>query len=748
VVILTAAVDTGLTQGGTVTGDDIAGPAPPVPPAVFTRDELGRVTMRAIPLDAPITLDGELNEAIYQTVAPVTGFIQQNPNEGELATEQSEVWVLFDSEMIYVSARCWTSQPDRIVANEMKRDSSGLFGNDTFGVVFDTFYDRRNGVSFDTNALGALMDGAITDERTFNLDWNTLWDVSTSRFEDGWTVEFAIPFKSLRYRPGPVQIWGINFERRVSWKNEVSFLTPIPAAAGSFMLSSAATLVGLDVPPSDIRLEVKPYAISDVTTDFTSTPALTNQLDGDVGLDVKYGLTEGLTADFTYNTDFAQVEVDEQQVNLTRFSLFYPEKREFFLEGQGIFQFGGEGSNSFSTGSTFQTSAPILFFSRRIGLDDGSEVPILGGGRLTGTAGPYSIGLLNVQTGEASGGRGASTNFSTVRVKRNVLRRSAIGGIFTNRSVATNGGGSNQAYGVDGVFSFYDHLNVNTYIARTDTPELRGDDVSYQAQLDYNGDRWGVKIDRLGVGANFNPEVGFVRRTDFRRNFGSIRFSPRPESIAAVRKFSWESSLDYITDGTGLPETRIQMGVFGIEFENSDAFFAGVTNTYEFLKQPFVISRDISIPVGGYSFLSSGMAYSLGAQRMISGMLMFERGDFFGGDKTTVGYMMGRVSVTSQLSIEPSLSFNRVTLPQGGFTTELVSARATYTITPRMFVAALLQFNSGSNALGTNIRFRWEYQPGSELFIVYTDERDTLTPRFPVLENRAIILKINRLFRF
>lgn len=731
-----------------MTGDNIAGPAPPVPPAVFTRDELGRVTMRAIPLDAPITLDGELNESIYQTAAPVTGFIQQNPNEGELATEQSEVWVLFDSEMIYVSARCWTSRPDRIVANEMKRDSSGLFGNDTFGVVFDTFYDRRNGVSFDTNALGALMDGAITDERTFNLDWNTLWDVSTSRFEDGWTVEFAIPFKSLRYRPGPVQIWGINFERRVSWKNEVSFLTPIPAAAGSFMLSSAATLVGLDVPPSDIRLEVKPYAISDVTTDFTSTPALTNQLDGDVGLDVKYGLTEGLTADFTYNTDFAQVEVDEQQVNLTRFSLFYPEKREFFLEGQGIFQFGGEGTNFGSSGSTFQTSAPILFFSRRIGLDDGSEVPILGGGRLTGTTGPYSIGLLNVQTGEASGGRAASTNFSTVRVKRNVLRRSAIGGIFTNRSVATNGGGSNQAYGVDGVFSFYDHLNVNTYIARTETPELRGDDVSYQAQLDYNGDRWGVKIDRLGVGANFNPEIGFVRRTDFRRNFASIRFSPRPESIAAVRKFSWESSLDYITDGTGLPETRIQMGVFGIEFENSDAFFAGVTNTYEFLKQPFVISRDISIPVGGYSFVSSGMAYSLGGQRMISGMLMFERGDFFGGDKTTVGYMMGRVSVTSQLSIEPSLSFNRVTLPQGGFTTELVSARATYTITPRMFVAALSQFNSVSNALSTNIRLRWEYQPGSEVFIVYTDQRDTLAPQFPVLENRAIVIKINRLFRF
>ena len=250
------------------------------------------------------------------------------------------------------------------------------------------------------------------------------------------------------------------------------------------------------------------------------------------------------------------------------------------------------------------------------------------------------------------------------------------------------------------------------------------------------------------MGANFNPEMGFVRRNDFRRNFASFRFSPRPQAIAAVRKFSWEGSVDYITDGAGRLETRLQQGLFGIEFESGDRLFAGVTDNYEFLKKPFTIARGISIPVGAYSFLNSRVVYFLAQQRVMSGGLTFERGEFFGGDKTSIGYFFGRVSLTPQFSVEPNLSFNWVNLPQGNFTTELVATRATYTLTPRMFVAALLQFNSGSDSLSTNIRLRWEYQPGSELFVVYTDERDTLTPRFPTLENRALVVKVTRLFRF
>ena len=606
-----------------------------------------------------------------------------------------------------------------------------------------------------TNALGGLFDQTITNERSTNLDWNTVWDVQTTRFEQGWTLEMAIPFKSLRYRTGAGHYWGINFQRRVAWKNETSFLTPIPAAlrsSGSLQFSSAATLVGLEVPASATRFEVKPYAIADLATDLGSTPRVLNQPGGTAGFDVKYGVTQGLTTDFTYNTDFAQVEVDEQQINLTRFSLFFPEKREFFLEGQGIFNFGAgyeyDPITSYFTGALFSGAAPVLFFSRRIGLNAGRTVPIYAGGRLTGKAGPYSIGLLDVQTGEEASTGSRPTNFSVIRVKRDVLRRSAIGGVFTGRSVSARAEGASYTYGVDGIFSFYDNLNLNTYLARTETPGLHGDDVSYQTELDYSGDRWSLRLERLGVGANFNPEVGFLRRDDFRRTFAELRYSPRPRSLRSVRRFLFQPSLDYITDGAGQLETRLQQLLLGAEFANGDRLFGGVTDNFEFLKRPFQIAQDASISVGWYSFVNTRVVYALGEQRLITGAITFDRGGFFDGEKTSVGYNRPRVNLGAQLTVEPSFSLNWITLPEATFTNALVSTRATYTVTPRMFVSALLQFNSSNDTLGTNVRFRWEYQPGSELFVVYTDERDTLTPRFPTLENRAFVVKINRLFRF
>ena len=710
--------------------------------------------MRAIRLDEPLRLDGRLDERVYQTIAPVTDFIQQEPNEGTPATEQTEVWVLFDSETIYVAARCWDSQPDQTVANEMRRDSYGMYGNDTFSLMLDTFYDRRNGFNFMTNALGGLFDQTITNERSTNLDWNTVWDVQTARFEQGWTLEMAIPFKSLRYGTDAGQYWGINFQRRVAWKNETSFLTPISAAlrsSGSLQFSSAATLVGLEVPASG-TFEVKPYAIADLATDLGVTPRLLNEPGGTAGFDVKYGVTQGLTADFTYNTDFAQVEVDEQQINLTRFSLFFPEKREFFLEGQGIFNFGAgfeyDPITSYFSGALFGGTAPVLFFSRRIGLNAGRTVPIHAGGRLTGKAGPYSIGLLDVQTGEEGSTGSLPTNFSVIRVKRDVLRRSAIGGMFTGRSVSTTDQGASYTYGVDGVFSFYENLRFNTYLAKTETPGLHGDDLSYQTELDYSGDRWSIRLERLGVGANFNPEVGFLRRDDFRRTFAELRYSPRPRSLRSVRRFLFQPSIDYITDGAGRLETRLQQLLLGAEFENGDRFFAGVTDNFEFLKRPFRIAQGVSVGVGGYSFVNTRVVYALGEQRSITGAITFDRGGFFDGEKSSVGYNRPRVNLGAQLTVEPSLSFNWITLPEATFTSGLVSTRVTYTVTPRMFVSTLLQFNSSNDSLGTNVRFRWEYQPGSELFVVYTDERDTLAPRFPTVENRAFIVKINRLFRF
>ncbi len=320
----------------------IDGPPAPLAPEVVTRDPGGRATLRAVRLSEALAVDGRLEERVYQEVPSVTGFLQQEPREGEPETEKTEVWVFFDGTSVYFSARLWDSHPERMIANEMRRDNRGIFNNENFGVILDTFYDRRNGFFFQTNPLGALWDGQVTDEGDTNSDWNTVWHVKSARFPEGWTVEMAIPFKSLRYRQGDTQVWGINFRRIVKWKNEWDYLTPIAAAFGRDgmqRLSAAATLVGIETPERSVNLELKPYATGEVLTDRTIDPTVENDLDSDFGFDAKYGVTKSLTFDFTYHTDFAQVEDDEAQVNLTRFDLFFPEKREFFLEGQGIFNF-------------------------------------------------------------------------------------------------------------------------------------------------------------------------------------------------------------------------------------------------------------------------------------------------------------------------------------------------------------------------------------------------------------------------
>ena len=598
---------------------------------------------------------------------------------------------------------------------------------------------------FQVTPIGGRGDGQITNERMYNRDLNLIWDVEVGRFDGGWTFEAAIPFKSLRYRPGRAQIWGFQLERYNKWKNEATFLTRIPASFGWIrswlQISYAATLVGLEVPPGSKNLEIKPYVVSDLTSDLTAAPRISNELGGDVGLDVKYGVTQNLTADFTYNTDFAQVEADEQQVNLTRFSLFFPEKREFFLENQGTFAFGGV-----STGGGRAGDTPILFYSRRIGLNSGRVVPIDAGGRLTGRIGRFSLGVLNIQADDEPVSGTGATNFSVVRLKRDLLRRSSIGALYTRRS--EGGAGLNEAYGVDADFVFLDNLTINSYWAQTRTPGLEGDDTSHRLRMNYAGDRYGVQLERLAVGDDFNPGVGYVRRDDMRRHYGQLRFSPRPRSIEAVRKFSWTASLTHIANSGGQLETRDWNGVFGIEFENSDRFNVSYNNTYEFLPEPFDIASGVTLPVGGYDFDTGRISYNFGRQRPVAANVSVQHGTFYSGHKTTVGVSRGRMTFNPRFSVEPRYSVNWVDLVEGAFTTHLVGSRVTYTMTPKMFVSTLLQYNSGNDSISTNTRLRWEYQPGSELFLVYNEQRDTLVPRFPALVNRALILKFNRLFRF
>ena len=729
----------------------IESPPAPVPPAMVSRDGQGRATIRAVRLDAPLVVDGRLDDRVYDTVPAVSGFIQQEPVEGEPATEPTEVWVFFDDQNVYISARCWDSQPWRIVTNELRRGNVGIARGDNLTVVLDTFYDRRNGYFFQTNPMGGVYDSLVTDERTENIDWDTVWDVQSARFDEGWSVEIAIPFKSLRYKGGGEQVWGINFRRIVEWKNEMSYLNPALASYARVAImkfSSAATLVGLEAPSSSTNLELKPYGISTVTTDTASTPALSTDVTGDGGFDVKYGLTRGLVADFTYNTDFAQVEVDEQQVNLTRFNLFFPEKRQFFLEGRDIFSFGGT-SPRFS-GLTPAGDAPIVFFSRRIGLSEGRPISIIGGGRVTGRAGPYTIGALSIQTDEDLEIGEAETNFSVVRLKRNVFSRSSIGVIGTHRSRALDGTSSNQAFGVDGAFAFFSSLFIDTYYAQTQTEGRSGNDASYRAMVENNGDRYGFEYEHLRVGRDFNPEIGFMRRQDFLRNFGKLQFTPRPASNGIVRKYRFEGSFDQFTsDSTGLLETREAKARFGIDFQNSDRWTVDYTEQFEFLTEPFEISEGVIIPVGGYSFEDVRTTYTIGAgkQHGISGRLSARTGSFFTGDRTDVGYT-GRVRLSARLAFEPRIAVNFIDLPEGTFTTKIAGVRAIYAMSPRTFLESLIQFNSSADSLGINIRYRWEYTPGSDLFVVYTEGRGTEVDRFSRLENRGLAIKFTKLFRF
>ncbi len=715
--------------------------------------------MRAVRLESELNLDGALDERIYQTVPPISGFIQVEPDAGQPASERTEAWVFFEEDNVYVAARVWDSAPEsQWVVNEMRRDSFNVLQNENVSFAFDTFYDRRNVVIFNITPIGGRMDGQGTNERNWNGDWNPIWDVRTGRFDGGWSFEARIPFKSLQYRPGRLQVWGFQMRRQVRWKNETSYLTRLDRALaqmGVFQASQAASLVGLEAPRSGRPFEIKPYAIGDLASDRTAVPNVTNDPGGNVGIDlIKYGVTQNLTADFTVNTDFAQVEADEQQVNLTRFSLFFPEKREFFLANQGTFTFGTGGGFGPGGGSP---DAPILFYSRQIGLNAGREVPIRGGGRLTGRAGAFTLGVLNIQTGDEPTTGAPSTGFSAARIKRDVLRRSSIGAIFTHRSESVlSPGGSNQAYGVDATFAFYDNLSINGYWARTETTGADGEDASYSGHLRYNGDRYGVTAEHLFIDKLFSPEIGFVRRRDMRKSAGSLRFSPRPQSIEAVRKFSWEGQFDHIANAAGFLETREAEGLFGIEFENSDRFQFSFTNTYDFLKQPFAIAPGIVIPVGGYDFHNTRVGYNFGSQRRLSGNVAIEHGTFYDGTKTTLSvgggggaFGVGRVELTPQLSLEPGLSLNWVDLPQGRFNTTLLTARTTYTMTPLMFMSALVQYNSSNSTLSTNVRLRWEYQPGSELFVVYNTGWDTMTPRsFAELETRSFVVKVNRLFRF
>ena len=488
---------------------------------VWAQDNGDRVAS-ATRIETAPTIDGRLDDLVWQAATPITGFVQAEPFEGHPATERTEVRIVYNEETLFVGVALYDSEPDRIVVTDSRRDSD-LTNTDSFQMILDTYHDQQNGFVFGTNPAGLEYDAQVANEGGgggggnfpfrrrfggggggFNLSWDATWQVRTRIDGAGWFAEFAIPLRSLRYRPEKPQVWGLNFKRVIRRKRELVYWSPVSRIYRLSRLSSAGDLVGLQL-ETPRNFKVTPSMTSSVLRDFENGRKAA--FDGDVGIDAKFGVTPSLNLDVTYNTDFAQVEVDEQQINLTRFNLFFPEKRGFFLENAGIFAFGGQGTN--------------LFFSRRIGIDStGVRVPIMGGTRLSGKARGFNVGLLGMQTDDVPGVTSAN-NFAVARVSRELPNRSSLGGMFVGRWARGAGGNDwNRAWGLDGKLGIGESWTLDGFMARTETPGLGGRDHAFNAQVSFRRRRGNFSLGYTEVGDGFNPEVGFLNRTGFRQVSG------------------------------------------------------------------------------------------------------------------------------------------------------------------------------------------------------------------------------------
>ena len=504
-----------------------------VPASAQALDEFPEV--RAVRASTPIVLDGRPDEAAWDRAPVFDRFIQQVPQSGADATVRTEVRIVFDDEALYVGVRAHQPPGTPIIANELRRDAGRMHErNDTFTIALDTFLDRRNGYVFYVNPLGAVADWACWDEgRVWSQDWDTVWDVRTVIEDWGWSAEIRLPFRSLRFaQPGP-QAWGINLRRIVLGKNEWSYAAAVPpewgtSAIGKF--SSAGVLRGVEVQRAGLNLEVNPYVLAGAAQAPCTGDGCVADGVRDIGLDAKYLLTPNLTLDATYNTDFSQVEADEQQVNFTRFSLFFPEKRQFFLEGKGIFDFG------VTTGDY----RLLPFFSRRIGIEGGQAVRLQGGARLTGKVGDYSVGALALRSDGLQGDPGST--FTVARVRRDILRRSSVGVIAVDRRAA---GVGNSVFGADAHLAFRANARVESFFVASSRAGTSEDAWAGRLRVSNDTDRFGGEVDYLRVGRDFDPEAGYVRRVDIERWYGRVQASPRP-AAGPVRQWFAIGSLDHV----------------------------------------------------------------------------------------------------------------------------------------------------------------------------------------------------------
>jgi hypothetical protein len=708
-----------------------------------------RYAIPAVRVDQSPKIDGVLDDPVWQRASSISEFVQQEPREGAAATERTEVRVLYDSKSLVIGVRAFDALPAGIVATEMRRDSDRLLDEDNFQIIIDTFNDSRNGYMFVTTPLGAKLEQQISEEgegntragsinANVNRNWDGIWDVVARLTDEGWEAEISIPLTTLRFADTAQQTWGINFMRNIRRKNEQVFWAPIPKAYTLTRVSMAGSLSGLESLSHGMDLKLKPYVVSGGRANYLTAGQSSNEFLHDVGIDAKYGVTGGMNLDLTYNTDFAQVEVDEQQVNLTRFGLLFPEKRDFFLENAGQFKMGTGGA---FTSSTVETD---LFFSRRIGLsDDGVPIPIIGGGRLAGKQGRHSVGVLDIQTDSALGKPG--DNFLIARYSSDVLKRSRVGGIFVNKESMGGESHYNRTVGADANLVLGKGLQVNSFVAKTDTPGLTGNDVAFFGRIAYRDPSWNLYLNYLDVQDNFNAEVGFVQRRGVKATKAYFSPTPRPGK-AGIRMLEPMIVITYVTDQQNRMVGRTQHFMNGFYMQDGSFFNVIYQRDLDVVDRPFRIPQtNVTIPAGRYKGDQATFTYNTNPARRFYERFTWNPVQFYDGTKQAVSAAVG-VRGGSHLSSELSFSRNDVKTPYGDFVSNLSILRVDYALSPRATLRSLTQYNSLTNEVTNNVRFNFIYRPGSDLYIVYNDLQETGLPQNVFKpSDRQIVVKMTYL---
>ena len=685
----------------------------------------------AVRIDQPIRIDGLLDEPAWEQAPVVTDFYQQQPAEFELATRRTEARFLYDDEMLYVGVVLY--EPDYpLIINELKRDFSGSRG-DGFGLLLDTFQDRRSAYGFLTNPGGAQRETLGYDNgRRNDANWHGVWFVRTAVRADGWTAEYAIPFKTLRFPEGDVQQWGLNMVRWARNANETSVWSPVPRQFSHYNVAYAGTLSGIANARPGRNLQVKPFVTGQAGRTGPGAPPWTGDADG--GVDLKWGITSSLLLDATWRTDFSQVEADEQQINLTRFSLFFPEKREFFLESPTAFQIGLVENNNDTARREL-----VPFFSRRIGLSGrGQPIPVVGGLRLTGRAGRHTVGLMTMRT-EDSDGRPGDT-FAAARVARELTPTATASAFYFGRE-SSGADPFNRVIGGELRIRPRRTVELEAFAMHSSAPGEAG--WAGRGSLRVDGAAHRMRLGYVHVGDTFRHDLGFVQRRGIGTMFSTYTRVFRPSSQSSrIREYTISGQFDATADDRFTSSlTRVGGVTFGTLFMNTTEVRAWVNSTFERLDEPFDIGPALSVPSGLYRYEDAGVRFDSNNSRALSGGVELRAGEFWTGDQRT-GSASLRYRFSGHLAAEASLSRSIVRLPEGSFTADLVGLRLDWSFNPRMFLNAFVQYNGEADTWLSNVRYNLIHRPLSDIYIVWNETRA------PGTAGRALMLKYTHLIAF